>query len=327
VPTLNGRAQVSLNSGIRSGAVRILAQVTDENGAPIIPEVRAVSTEIIIFAGPPFIEDVNDPGTSHLSVGVEPLNVYGWNVVNNTATVVVVVGDKFNNPVPSGTAVYFTTTSGVVSTFQGFTDEEGVATVTIHTGQPYPTITRFYNTFFDPNENHPDFNQPTNVIPGPIPDFEGSEILNSIGDFGENDGVTRILAVTEGVDANGRSARIWSVTNLVFSGIIFVFDVTTSDTELSPGESALIDFKIYDENGNPIVPGSEITVGASAGVLSWGSLTTGDPGVTRYQVLLTNNLDPTDPDARETATAVTITVNSENGNVIQSSETINLRLN
>ncbi|MFQ6115715.1 MAG: Ig-like domain-containing protein, partial [bacterium] len=240
IPTLNGKAQVSLNSGIRSGTVRILAEVTDEFGVSLVPEVRAVSTEIIIFAGPPFIEDVNDLSTSHLSVGVKPLNVYGWNVVNNTAMVTAVVGDKFNNPVPAGTAVFFTTSAGVISTYTGFTNEDGIATVTIHTGQPYPTIDRYHNTFFDPNENHPDFNRPTHLIPGLSPDFEGGEVLNSLGDFGENDGVARILAVTEGVDANGNSARVWAVTDLVFSGAITVFDIQVSDTALSPGESSLI---------------------------------------------------------------------------------------
>lgn len=330
IPTLNGKAQVSLNSGVRSGSARIMAQVTDSLGVPIVPDVRAVSTEIIIFAGPPYIEDVNDASTSHLSVGVSPLNVFGWNIVNNTAKVTAVVGDKFNNPVPSGTAVFFTTTGGVISTYTGFTDDEGVVTVTLHTGQPYPDVPRFYNTqfvSFDPNENHPDFSLPTAVIPGPIPDFEFSEVLNSVGDFVENDGVGRILAVTEGVDASGNSARAWSVTNIVFSGLITTFEVTTSDTVLLPGESATIDFKIYDVNGNPIVAGSEITASSNGGALSWTSLTTSDPGGTRYQVILTNDLDPTDPNARAITTPVTISVNSQNGNAVKSSPPIDLRLN
>jgi adhesin/invasin len=327
IPTLNGKAQVSLNSGIRSGTVRIMAKVIDEFGVPVVPEVRAVSTEIIIFAGPPYIEDINDLTSSHLTVGVKPLNVRGWNVVNNTANVTAVVGDKFNNPVPPGTAVYFTTTGGVISTYLGFTNEEGVATVTIHTAQPYPTVTRYHDTFFDPNENHPDFNRPTNLIPGLSPDFEAGEVLNSIGDYGENDGVARILAVTEGVNANGDSARVWAVADLVFSGAIYVFDIQVSDTALSPGESSLITFKIYDINGNPMVPGSEISIKANAGELSWAALTTSDPGVTHYQVLLTNDLDPTDPNASPTTTTVTISVNSENGNAIKTSEPIDLNLN
>ena len=330
IPTLNGRAEVSLNSGIRSGSARILVEVTDAFGVPVVPNVRAVSTEIIIFAGPPFIEDVNGASTSHLSVGVSPLNIFGWNVVNNLATVTAVVGDKFNNPVPPGTAIFFTTTGGVISTFTGFTDAEGVVTVTLHTGQPFPDVNRFYNTSFvsnDPNENHPDFILPTNIIPGPIPDFEFSEVLNSVGNFGENDGVARILAVTEGVDSNGNSARAWSVTDIVFSGLISTFELMTTATDLLPGESATIDFKIYDVNGNPIVSGSEITASSIGGALSWTSLVTSDPGVTRYQVILVNDLDPTDPDAREITTPVTISIKSQNGNVVKSSPAINLRLN
>lgn len=327
IPTVNGQAQVSLNSGTRSGSVRIMAQVTDDTGAPVVPDVRAISTEILIFAGPPFIENVNDVRTSHLSVGVRPLNILGWNAVNNTAVVTAVVGDKFNNPVPAGTAVYFTTTGGVVSTHTGFTDDEGVATVTIHTGNPLPDITRFYNTFFDPNENHPDWTLGTNIIPGPIPDYDLSEVLNSVGGVGENDGITRILATTEGIDATGKSARPWAVAELIFSGGISTFTVSTSATDLAPGESAVIDFTIYDVNGNPIVPGSEITISSNGGVLSWTSLVTSDPGQTHYSVTITNNIDPLDPSARAFSTAVTIDVKSENGNVVQSSPIINFNLN
>ena len=118
------------------------------------------------------------------------------------------------------------------------------------------------------------------------------------------------------------------MTAIVFSGFISTFEVTTSATDLLPGESATIDFKIYDVNGNPIVPGSEITASSIGGALSWNTaLITGDPGVTRYQVILINNLDPTDPEAREVTTPVTISVNSQNGNVIKSSPAILLRLN
>ncbi|MCH7676623.1 hypothetical protein IH879_17000, partial [candidate division KSB1 bacterium] len=98
--------------------------------------------------------------------------------------------------------------------------------------------------------------------------------------------------------------------------------------DLLPGFPATIDIKIYDVNGNPIVAGSEIIASANGGALSWNTaLITGDPGVTRYQVVLVNNLDPADPDAKAIATPVTISVNSQNGNVVRSSPVIVLRLN
>ncbi|MCZ6820263.1 MAG: hypothetical protein O7G31_12355 [Calditrichaeota bacterium] len=327
LPTVNGRAHISLNSGIRSGSVRIMAQVTDALGIALVPEVRAISTEVIIFAGPPFIEDVNNRFTSHLSVGAAQTNVLGWGFVNTTTTMIAVVGDRFNNPVPAGTAVFFTTTGGVISTHTGFTNEEGVATVTIHTAQPLPDIMRYYNTFDDPNKDHPNFALGTSTIPGPIPDFEGGQVVNSLGGVGENDGITRVLAVTEGVNSNGVSSRAWAVTSVVFSGLISTFNLAVFPTDLSPGEAAIIDFEIYDVNGNPIVPDSQITILASAGSLSWNSLATSDPGTTTYQVSLTNDIDPSDPDAKATSTSVAIQVTSVNGNVIGSTVPINLNLN
>ncbi|MDZ7372352.1 MAG: hypothetical protein ONB23_00140 [candidate division KSB1 bacterium] len=311
VPTVNGIAQVSFTAGTRSGPVRIRATVTNSQGIPISPEVRSTATEFLIHSGPPFIEDISSPATSHLSVGVNPINVLGWGFVNNTVEVVAVVGDRYNNPVPAGTAVYFTTTGGVIATYTGFTDEEGVARVTLRTGQPYPTLDRFYQTITDPNTG--------NIIPRPAFDFDG--------DGRENDGVARILAVTEGVDASGRAVKVWNVCNVVFSGPISTFVVTADRDTLYPGESATITIVIHDQNGNPIVPGSRIMAEAAAGKLSWSDLTTDDPGRVRYSLTLTNNLDPTDPEARPTATPVTVRVQSRNGNVEASTPPIQLLVN
>ena len=327
VATINGKAQVSLNAGIRSGTVRIKAEVTDSSGVPLNPPVSAVSTEIIIFAGPPYMADVNDLSTSRLSVGSQPINILGWHVVNSTATIVALVGDKYNNPVPAGTAVYFTTTGGIISTHTGYTDDQGIATVVLHSGQPYPDVPRYYNTFFDPNENHPDWNLPSRIIPGPIPDYDFGEVDNGYDNTSQNNGIARVLAVTEGVDRNGKPTRVWNVTNVVFSGAISQFRADVDKTELLPGEAATIQITIYDSNGNPIVAGSLISVEADAGKLSWTELKTDDPGRTKYTVLLVNNLDPNDPDARETAVSVSVKVQSKNGTGVVSTVPIQLKLN
>ncbi|KAA3657785.1 MAG: hypothetical protein DWQ10_12510, partial [Calditrichaeota bacterium] len=327
VPTINGLAHVSLNSGIRSGTVRIQAEVVDGNNFPLNPAIQAVSTDVIVFAGPPFIANVNDRSTSRLSAGPEPVNIYGWHVVNNTTTIVAVLGDKYNNPVPAGTAVYFTTSGGIISTHTGYTDEEGVATVTLHSAQPYPNVPRFYNTFADPNSGHPNFILPSDSIPGPIPDLEFGTIDNSYDNTSQNNGIARVLAVTEGVDANGNSAKVWGVTSVIFSGEIETFYTEVSDTVLSPSESSIITIYIYDGNGNPIVPGSTITLNAESGKLSWSEFKTGDPGKTIYQAALVNNLDPTDPDAKETTISIGVRVESENGTVVTSTVPIQLKLN
>ncbi|MFQ5629580.1 MAG: Ig-like domain-containing protein [bacterium] len=325
VPTLNGSSQVSLNAGIRSGAVRIQATVVDASGNQVLPPVSAVSTDVIIVAGPPYIANVNDPSTSRVSVGANPVNIFGWHVVNDTTSIVAIVGDKFNNPVPEGTAVYFTTTGGIVTTYTGYTNTQGIAVVSLHSAQPYPTVPLYYNTFLDPNVSHPAFTG-SPVIPGPIPDFEGGAILNGYDDTSQNNGIARVLAVTEGIDANGNPARVWGIANVVFSGQIATFNAMVSDTELLPGEGTSIDITIYDGNGNPIVPGSTITLEAGAGKLSWSELTTSDPGTTTYRASLVNDLDPNDPDAQQTAVSVGIRVQSKNGSDVISTTPILLKL-
>ncbi|MCA9730959.1 Ig-like domain-containing protein [candidate division KSB1 bacterium] len=327
VPTINGLAHVSLNSGIRSGTVRIKAEVVDHSNVPLNPPIQAISTDVIIFAGPPYIATVNDRSTSRLSTGPDPVNIYGWHVVNNTTTIVAVIGDKYNNPVPEGTAVYFTTSGGIISTHTGYTNEEGVASVTLHSAQPYPTVPRFYETFTDPNSGHMDFSLPSDSIPGPIPDLEFGVIDNGYDNTSQNNGIARVLAVTEGVDANGNSAKVWGVTSVIFSGEIETFYTEVSDTVLSPAESAIITIYVYDMNGNPIVPGSTITLNAEAGKLSWSEFKTGDPGKTLYQAALVNNLDPTDPDAKEATISIGVRVESENGTVVTSTVPIQLKLN
>ena len=327
VPTINGLAHVSLNAGIRSGAVRIQAEVVDANNASFSPPIVAISTDVIIFAGPPYIENINDRSTSHLSTGPKPANIYGWHIVNNTTTLTAVVGDKYNNPVPAGTAVYFTTSGGVISTYTGYTDAEGVATVTLHSAQPYPDVPRYYNTFLDPNRTHADFSLATDTIPGPIPDLEFGVIDNGYDATSQNNGIARVLAVTEGVDANGNSARIWGVTNVIFSGEIGTFYTEVSDTLLLPSESSIITIHLYDINGNPIVPGSSISLIAEAGKLSWSEFRTGDPGKTIYRATMVNNLDPNNPDAKEATVSIGVRVESENGTVVTSTVPIQLKLN
>jgi len=51
---------------------------------------------------------------AEIHVGASPLNVRGWDVVNNTSEITVIAYDTNHNPVPDGTAVYFTTDHGMI---------------------------------------------------------------------------------------------------------------------------------------------------------------------------------------------------------------------
>jgi hypothetical protein len=307
-PTVGGVAQISYSSGMRSGTARIRAVVTDGVGIPVSPEVIGVSSEIVIYSGPPYIEDINNQLSTHLTVVSNRLNIWTG---EDTTMVSALVGDRYNNPVQEGTAVYFTTSGGVITT-QAYTDENGIAKAIIIGGNPRPTIDRYYNYegLTDPNTG--------SVIPGPIPDFEGQQVENTEGDSLENDGIARIIVHTEGIDSLGNSAKAWDWSQIVMSSAISKFEIEASDDSLSPGEFATILIELWDVNGNPVVGGSSLTAGfapsSASAELSWTEKITGDPGTCFFSVNLFNTIKPSDPDAQPGWVSVTISIQSVNGN-------------
>lgn len=51
---------------------------------------------------------------SQIRIGASPLNIRGWDYVGRTSTVTAVVYDSNHNPVPDGTAVYFSANHGMI---------------------------------------------------------------------------------------------------------------------------------------------------------------------------------------------------------------------
>ncbi|UCE07001.1 MAG: hypothetical protein JSW07_02880, partial [bacterium] len=206
IPTVEGIAKANIRSGIRSGTMQIRAELVD------YPEVAAQTTNIVIRSGPPYMwidsTDVNNV-IQHATLIVEcgKHNVAFGNPVQDI-TITTIFGDKYNNPVEIGTAVYFTTTGGIITT-DAITNDKGQAAVILQNCYPFPYL------------KTEDINQLTACcIPNPndesvmldieIPDFEGGIIDNSMGSKGENDGVTVLLAYTWGQDQNGNSIKVWT---------------------------------------------------------------------------------------------------------------------
>jgi hypothetical protein len=298
IPTINGRATVSYNSGTRSGSVRIRA---------VCAGISAVSTEILIYAGPPYIEDVNfGCATSHLSLAPAPCSMFGMDVVGDSVTLVALVGDRYNNPVTPGTAIYFTTSAGVITTASGYTDSLGFARVTLFSGSPLPTTTRWMNTLSDPNLGGPILCTPAPTQPG----------------------VAKVLASSAGVDANGDSVTVWASTNVIFDysqPILHLRSITVngdpSERTLYIGQNALITVATYDPDYWPLVSGSTVNFSASYGLVYPSKITVGCPGDTLYTVSFFNNRTLTDDDA---ASPVLITVDTRRGDAYTFTETFTL---
>jgi hypothetical protein len=119
----NGRAVATINSGTVSGTVQVIAEFNGPDGT-IIRTSQPV--KLVIHAGL--------PSQAHFSLITEINNVplvYGSEVVFNT-----LVGDRYGNNVPDGTAIYFTTDAGYIQG-SGYT-VNGRAAATLTIGNPLP---------------------------------------------------------------------------------------------------------------------------------------------------------------------------------------------
>ncbi|HDQ44076.1 MAG TPA: hypothetical protein ENN17_01085 [bacterium] len=269
IPTVAGAARVSCSSGIIAGSARIRAEVLQSNGMPHHPTIQATSTPLVVHAGPPYIEDVNDVRTSHLTIVARRLNIWAG---LDTTLLTVIVGDRYNNPVETGTAVYFTTSGGVVTTNNSFTNEGGLLNQTITAANPQPTVNRFYlyEGLQDPNTGQILEPPNQNGLGFTIPDFDDGAVINTYDNSHDptgrqNNGVARIIAWAEGMDAAGRSAKAWDWLPLVFSTNIAWSDenslsviAAVGDTIAFQGQNKRITLTIWDRNGNPIASGSRI---------------------------------------------------------------------
>ena len=311
IPTVDGIAGATIRSGIRSGAVQIKAALVD------FPDIVSQTTNIVIRSGPPYMWiDPNNANNviPHTTLAIEPgkHNVAFGNPIQDI-NVTTYFGDKYNNPIEQGTAVYFTTTGGII-TSDAATCEKGQASVTLQNVYPFP-----YLISNDPNQmtalNIPNPNDSTIMLNVDIPDFEYGEVLNSLGTTKENDGVAVILAYTWGQDQNGNHIKVWTIARVVYSRGVARFTAVTDKTELAVGEVATIDIRVYDIHGNPVSAGSRLTASSEAGELSETNLMPGADkygwGTTFFQTHLLNNLKP-DEDEPTTA-MVKIELDSPNG--------------
>lgn len=120
-----GRASTTVNSGTVSGTIQLIAQLYRDADGRLI---RSTPVRLLVHGGL--------PDQAHFSLGANPYNVPGFYIIGATSSITALVGDQYGNPVAPNTAVYFTTTQGVISTSTGFTNTTGFATVTLYTGRP-----------------------------------------------------------------------------------------------------------------------------------------------------------------------------------------------
>ena len=120
-----GRASVTLNTGTKAGVAQIIAQMT-------VNEKTISSRPVLISIHGGF------PDQNHFDVASDKLNYPEYGIVGYEIKFTAFVGDKYTNPVRTGTSVYFDATSGIIEG-SNLTDDLGRSTVTYLT-QPFPNL-------------------------------------------------------------------------------------------------------------------------------------------------------------------------------------------
>ncbi|MFH1862415.1 MAG: Ig-like domain-containing protein [bacterium] len=116
----------TLNSGTVAGALQLLAYIPGSDS---------------IFCAPiPIAIHSGFPDASHFAVFPLYINFPGFSFFGRVDSIKALVGDMYANPVPQGTAVYFSTDAGIIEG-SATTDSAGFATVRLFSGPPTPPAT------------------------------------------------------------------------------------------------------------------------------------------------------------------------------------------
>jgi len=251
---LNGRASTRLTSGTKAGVVQVFASGTVDGRL-----IKSSPVRIIIAGGLP-VQD-------RFSLSRQLANMAGGLYDNLRNRIMAIVGDKDGNPVQPGTAVYFTTTGGIIQP-SAQTDINGIASVDLITGNPRPS-----------------------------------------------GGIATITARTIGDSGNVVSRSL----PVVFSRATRIIAPTQAFVIPDSADYSFV-YKVQDDNGNPLVAGTTISVSVSGPgasdleVIGDKQVTlpdTDDPRYTQFSVRLQDRRTG----GASGAVKVTISVASQNGDL------------
>jgi hypothetical protein len=216
----SGKLRSSIVSGTQSGVIQLIARIALPSGKVILSQ----PVKVTIHAGFPDQNHFTLIPSRYVFPGLDGFNQVGFTVV---------VGDRFSNPVQSGTAIYFhsqagvmnTGTSGATNSTASYTDATGVAHGTLFTVNPKPVTVPWY----DP----------------------------SYGRLGYH----WIYAQTEGnagIFVTDSALVVWNKAPIIVTGI-----PTAVVTIPRGATSGPISITVTDANGNPLCDGTTISASIS----------------------------------------------------------------
>jgi hypothetical protein len=324
VSNSEGLVQTTVNAGNVSTHVRVHATIVDS-----FPLITVVSDELLVSTGLP---DQNS-----ISLGIETFNPETWHYNNVEVPVIFQAADHFNNFVPDGTVVYFTTEGGSID--DSGTTTDGVCEVIWRSSDPRPddggvTILAFCigeesfvdyngNGFFDEEdlfdsatdmaEPFRDENDSGDYDYGePFWDFDNNGEFTSSGN-----GIYNGSLCSDTAEASGLCTKelvyVQRSGRLIMSGS-FAENISFSpgSVDLRGGSSQTVSVTIGDLNNNPMPMGTEIEFTTTNGNIVGGSSftvpNTNRSGPLVCQVLL----EPSEGDRISGLLQVTVTTPFEN---------------
>lgn len=267
-----GQITAVVSSGTRAGIVQLVAEATRPDGGI----VRSDPVRLTIHGGL--------PNQTFFTAAPAIRNIPGLVRFSETTPIEVIAGDQFSNPVAPGTAVYFSTTHGVIGASTQ-TSSEGLGSVILRSANPLPltngvvvvtaeTAGRDEERVFD--QTPVVFSGPTTLRLSPGTAGFGSYTL-TVADARGNplvEGTSVVVTVAgEGVELAGSTEVSLDDTG-----------VTTSDT-----------------NGDGLLQPSEVTVLTGRDITEFPFSVTRDPESTEQSV-----------------SSITVTVTSPNGDLTTS---------
>ncbi len=119
-----GIAQTVVRTGTVATSVRVTATVDDDS----TPVISSQSKQLVVSTG--------IPDQDSFSLSAETVNPEGWGIDGTQVVVTARMADAFNNPVPDGTTVSFTTEGGAIE--DACQTVKGACSVTWTSQQPRP---------------------------------------------------------------------------------------------------------------------------------------------------------------------------------------------
>lgn len=326
-----GLVTTFVTSGTVATSVRVTASLMSN------PGINTQSDSLVISTG---IADQDS-----FSLSANPLNPEGWDLDNSPSDILIIASDRFNNPVPDGTAIFFTVEGGQVDS--SCLTVDGQCTVTWRSSNPRPSNGRATllataigeETFVDLNGNNVlddtdtfddraeafrDDDESGNYDAGTeeFRDFNSNNVRDPAD--GEYNGTLCNDANVTNVCSSSKNIFVDNSLVIVMSGSTGFIDLrdgpnlATSNqvTSVNAGNTAYL--YVFDVNGQIMPAGTSIRIASSNGTLATG----GSFVVPSSNAALTDPSYPliypilVDPDMQPSSGTLTVEITSPGGTAV-----------